>query len=110
MTLKQIELEIQQIAEQMKPLIARTDVLNRERRRLKSVAFIEANNVRREDVEMSSGDGKPWFGTAWQFGEWLKANSDKRFCEWNETIYLTAELAEGRMDSEASGTISELSC
>jgi len=109
MTLAQIEAEIEQIAGQMKPLIARTEALNRERRRLKSVAFIEANSVRIEDVEMSSGDGKPWFGTAWEFGKWLKANSDKRFCEWNETIYFTAELAEGRMDSKASGTISELS-
>jgi len=59
MTLAQIEAEIEQIAGQMKPLIARTEALNRERRRLKSVAFIEANSVRIEDVEMSSGDGKP---------------------------------------------------
>lgn len=108
MTLKEVEAELRFIAEQMKPLMKRSSELNRERRRLKSIAFIEANGVRREDVEMSSSDDKPWFGNIMQFGEWLKSNSNKRFCEWNEMIYFTVEVVNGRMDPDAAGTIREL--
>ena len=108
MTIEQVKRELADIADKMKPLAARAEVLNRERRRLQSIAFIEANGVRKDDVEMSSGNGKPWFGTVWEFATWLKTNSTKRFCEWNESIYFTAEIVRGRMDQEAPATIREL--
>lgn len=110
MTLEQVERELADIAEQMRPLAKRTEELNRERRRLRSEAFIAANNVKRDDVEMSSGEGKPWFGMVSEFAKWMKANKvTKRFCEWNETIYFTAEIIAGRLDPEAPSTIRELS-
>lgn len=109
MTLEEVEAELRSTEEQMKPLAARWEQLNRERLRLKSVAFIEANGVRREEVEMSSGDGKPYFSTVWEFAKWMKANKvTKRFCEWNQRIYFTAEIILGRMDPEAPATICDL--
>ena len=109
MTVEEVELELADIAEQMRPLRKRSADLQRELRRLRSKAFISANRVERDDVEMSSGDGKPWFGTVFEFAKWMKANkTTKRFCEWNETIYFTAEIIAGRMDPDASATINEL--
>ena len=108
MNLKEIELELQQIAEQMKPLVARVETLNRERSRLKSLSFIEANGIRKDDVEMSSGSGKPFFGVVYEFGKWLKKNSNKRFCEWNGRIYFTAEIANGLMAPDAPGIAKDL--
>ena len=105
----QIERELKQIQLQIDPLAERSDRLNREIQRLRSLEFITLNHVRKEDIEMSIGDGKPWFNTIWDFAEWLKLNSTKRFCEWNERIYFMAQIINGSMShGETPGTIREL--
>jgi hypothetical protein len=89
--------EIATLENQLKPLLDRMATLRRKERDTLSREFIAANRITREDVEMSSGDGKEWFGTAYEFGKWIAANSKKLWAEWNGRIYHAADLVNGRM-------------
>ena len=89
--------EIATLENQLKPLLDRMATLRRKERDALSREFIAANRITREKVEMSSGDDKPWFGTAWEFGKWLATNSQKMWGEWNGRIYHAADLANGRL-------------
>jgi hypothetical protein len=92
-----LALEIATLEIQLKPLLDRMATLRRKERDALSREFIAANRITREDVEMSSGDGKEWFGTAYDFGKWIAANSEKLWAEWNGRIYHAADLVNGRM-------------
>lgn len=92
-----IQEEINQIQAQMRPLMQRLDQLNHQLRKEKSAEWIRVNNVRLSDVELSSGDDKPWFGMVSEFANWLKDNSTKRYAEWNDRIYHTSDLVAGRL-------------
>ena len=89
--------EIATLENQLKPLLNRMATLRRKERDALSREFIAANRITREDVEMNSGDGKEWFGTAYEFGKWIAANSKKLWAEWNGRIYHAADLVNGRM-------------
>ena len=103
-----IDLQLAEISEQLKPLLLRKEVLEQERRELASRAFIEANAITKDDVESSSGDGKPWFGTVGEFIKWLRVQEkQRRFAEWNGTIYFTSDLLSGRMP-DMPASISDL--
>ena len=82
---------------EIQPLSDRLQKLKRQKREVDSRDFIAANRITRDDVEMSSGEKKPWFETVWEFGEWLAGNSKKVWAEWNGTIYHAADLVNGRM-------------
>lgn len=108
-TIEQVEAEIKRLEEEMRPLERRKWVLHESLRCLKSIAFIRANNITLDDVEMSSGEDKPWFGICTEFGKWLKETGcQKRFCEWNHHIYFTAEVIQGRWDHSLPGCVDEL--
>ena len=110
MTIDEIDRELTEITGQIMPFELRQESLKRERRRLASLAFIEANGITKADVESSSGDGKPWFGVLSEFVVWLRTQSTlKRFAEWNETIYFTSDLLSGKMPRDMPATIRELS-
>ena len=89
--------DIATLENQLKPLIDRMATLRRKERDALSREFIAANRITRDDVEMSSGHGKPWFGTSDEFGKWLARQSKKVWAEWNGRIYHAADLANGRM-------------
>ena len=89
--------DIEAVQVELKSLKERLERLNRERVEIESVTFIVANGIKKEDVELSSGEGKPWFGTAWEFGEWLALNSLKVWAEWNRRIYYTTDLVNERL-------------
>lgn len=109
MTLEQVEQELAAIAEQLRPLMRRQEDLNNQLRRMRSEAFIFANSIKRDDVELSSGDSKPWFNTISEFIAWLKTQPmQKRFAEWNERIYFTSDLVSGKMPHDMPATIREL--
>jgi hypothetical protein len=92
-----VQREIEETKQAIRPLAEKLERLRRQLADMESSALIEVNKITRADVEMSSGGGKPWFGTAWVFGKWLAANSKKVWAEWNGRIYHTADLAAGRM-------------
>lgn len=100
--------EIAETEAAIKPLAAKLERLNREKRDLQSRAFITANNIRRADVEMSDGPGKPYFGHIADFVEWLKEHSDKNWAEWNTRIYRMSDLKAGRMPDDMPATTSDL--
>jgi len=107
--LKQIEIEICAINYQLLPLEKRQRELIVERRKLHSLNFIKENSVRLDDVELSEGNGKPFFNRVNDFSRWMKNHSiTRRFCEWNNTIYLTSEIMSGRMDPTAPGSVKDL--
>ncbi len=100
--------EIAETEAAIKPLAARLERLNREKRDLQSHAFIAANNIRRADVEMSDGPGKPYFGHIAAFVAWLNEHSDKKWAEWNTVIYRMSDLKAGRMPHDMPATTSNL--
>ena len=72
------------------------DLMERMLKKNRSQNFIEANDISFSDVEMSSGDDKPYFGSARKFGFWLRNNKcSKRFAEWNGRLHYTSELIVG---------------
>lgn len=90
--------EIKATESAIRPLAEKLERLNRERRDLESVSFIAANKIRKDEVEMSSGDGKPWFGTVYEFGRWIRTHAiSKPWAEWNGRIYHASDLMNGRM-------------
>ena len=95
--LNELSLEIEATKAKLEPLMAQMIRLNREQAELESLDFIAVNSIRKQDVELSSGDDKPWFGTAWEFGKWLASNSKKVWAEWNGRIYHTTDLVNRRM-------------
>ena len=66
-------------------------------REFNSRKFIALNGITSEQVEMSIGHGKEWFGEIGEFGKWLEANSKKPWAEWNGRIYRSADLIGGLM-------------
>ena len=92
-----LALQIAELQSTLRPLLNRMSDLKSAERKALSREFIAANQITRADVEMSSGEGKEWFRTAWEFGIWISANSSKKWAEWNGRIYHSADLANGRM-------------
>jgi hypothetical protein len=90
--------EIEATESAIRPLVEKLERLKRERCDLESVSFIAANKIRKDEVEMSSGAGKPWFGTVHEFGRWMVARAiQKPWAEWNGRIYHASDLMNGRM-------------
>ncbi len=111
--IEQIERELANIEEQRLQLTRRSCDLTQEHSRLRSKAFIAANGICREDVQMMDADDVPWLPHVLAFAEWLRANSTKRFCEWCGVIYFTAEIMNiqtfrDRMPRDAPGRIEDL--
>ena len=92
-----LQMEIAALEIQLKPLLDRMATLRIQERDTLSREFIAANRITLDDVEMSSGDGKEWFPTSYQFGKWLADNSKKIWAEWNGRIYHSADIINGRM-------------
>lgn len=101
------EQKISDLREKLMPLMAEMERLQKQNAEEKSREFIRVNNIKREDVELPDGEGKPWFGDCWAFGDWLKSNSNRRFAAWNDRIYFASDLIAKRMP-ETPATIHEL--
>ena len=108
-TLDEINSEIAEITETLNPLHERRVVLHREKRLLMSRQFIAINKITRDDVEMSSGDGRPFFGHTTAFIDWLKKRgTTKRFAEWNDKIYFMSDFLAGKLTTDWTASIKEL--
>lgn len=109
-TIPELQSEISKLESEM---FATTKTLNGLRRELlnaESLAFISTKKITKADVEMSSGDDRPWFGTIYEFGDWLKTTACKKvWAEWNGRIYHTTDLINHRMP-EMPGCTNDLCC
>jgi len=100
--------QIEEIEAAIRPLAAKLEILRRHKRDADSREFIAVNRIDRQDVEMSSGDGKPFFGDSYAFGNWLRSHGcKKRWAEWNGRIYHASDLMIGRM-GESPGCVEHL--
>jgi len=107
--LEAVEAELAATKAQLDPLIERRMVLFRRRDKLRSVAFIQANDITLDEVERSDGPGKPFFQTLLAFRDWMRKNvTNRRWFEWNGTIYSTAELLADRVDWNSPGRIEDV--
>ena len=103
--LEQIEAGIKSAVNQIKDYQVVVDEL----RKALSKQFIEKHKPTLDEVEMSSGEGKPYFGHVWAFTHWMKENNtSKRFCEWSQVVYLTSEMLQGRMSQTEFTTIDDI--
>ena len=106
--LAEISHQLALIGKQQQTLSVQHRMLEAERRTILSTQFIAANNIKRTDVQMSSGEGIPYHNTVWQFVDWLRQQAPlKRFAEWNHSIYFTTDLLNGDM-AETGGCIDGL--
>lgn len=65
--------------------------------RLRSQKFIADNGIRKADVQLSNGEGMPYFLTVTGFAKWISHHPPmKRWAEWNGAIYHTTDLLSGR--------------
>lgn len=108
MELANIEREIAELGDAIRPLNAKMERPQSEKRRLQSRNFIATNKICLADVEMSSGPGIPYFGHISDFAAWLKKNSDKNWAEWNSTIYRMSDLLAGRMPCDMPSSVDDL--
>jgi hypothetical protein len=106
-TSTEIQADLEKINAQIEPLERIRELLKREESDALSREFIAANEITLDRIEMSDGDGKPYFDTVWKFGEWLYRNSQKPWAEWNGLIYATMDLVNGRMP-KTNGMVSTL--
>jgi len=89
--------QLAEISGKIQPLIEQQQRLSATLRDLESKQFILTNQIKRGDVELSTGR-KEWFGTIWDFAEHLKTMKDvKRWTEWNTRLYHTLDVINGRM-------------
>lgn len=109
-TIKDVEDEIWAVQIQLSPLNTRMEQLICEREKLRSLQWIEANGVRREDVYFSSDpefQGIVMFDT--MAATIRKATGDrKRFTEWNGVLYFTADVIDGDLVRNAPGRAEDL--
>lgn len=97
-TTSEIESELQRLVSEVQPLNIRVSRLRAERDEAMSREFIAVNRITRKDVQMSGGEGVPFFGVVTSFGDWMKANNNpKRWAEWNGRIYHSSDLMNHRM-------------
>jgi hypothetical protein len=107
--LEQIEADIESAVNQIKGYQVVVDELRKAKRELLSKQFIEKYKPTLDEVEMSWGDGKPYFGHVWAFTHWMKENNiSKRFCEWNKFVYLTSEMLQGHKSQTEFTTVEEI--
>ncbi len=99
MDIERLNKEIAALTEEIKPLVQQRDALKKRVTRMKSRAWIEANGVTHENLQLSTGDGLPRFLLRTHFVEWLaKQGNPKRFCEWATCIMFTREFIAGRLE------------
>lgn len=108
MNIDEIKKELKDTKRQIGSLEDRARKLRNVLRKIESIEYIKANSITKDDVQLSSGDDVPYFDTAWTFAEWLKDNSTKRYCEWNNKIYFRHDLVNGRLTTESKGWVTEL--
>jgi FtsZ-binding cell division protein ZapB len=107
--LEQIDAKIKSVINQITYYQTMADDLRKEKRELLSKQFIEKHEPTLEEVEMSSGEGKPYFGHVWAFTHWMKENNiSKSFCEWNKFVYLTSEMLQGQKSQTEFTTIKDI--
>ena len=99
-SLESIEDEIRAVKEYIESYKTKLRESEEIRRKIKSRDFIAANEITMADVELSSGDDRPYFGDVWNFAKWLKSNSAKRFAEWNGQICFQSDLIAGKLRTE----------
>lgn len=92
----------------LRPLIEKRELLRVKRRKFLAEAFIAANGITKDSVQMSFGPGVPFFSHINQFVDWLKKTGCRKvFAEWNHTIYFTIDIMNGRLP-EMPATIDDI--
>ena len=103
-----IKLKLDEIGEQLKPLLFLQNRLKRDLAKALSIEFIKVNCLTKDVVQSSNGNDIPWFGYVGTFADWLRSNSTLTWCEWNGTLYRTIDILSGRMPVDAPGKYDDL--
>lgn len=90
--LETIEAQLKELIEESRALQKKIDALSNKKAELLSLAYIKEHNITPDDVEFLDGEGMPYFSILFKWAQWLAANSTKRFCEWNNRVYLTGDV------------------
>lgn len=99
MSASHLKQEIALLDQAIGPLVEKKERLLRELRETESRTFIEVNNIRRNDVQLSSGEGLPYFGNVFTFIAWLRSQKEvKLWSEWNTQLHYTSKLLAEKFD------------
>lgn len=109
-TIEDVEAEMRDVELQLAPLNKRMEQLYRERERLRSLQWIEAKGVRRDDVYFSSDPEFRGVITVDVMAALIRriTGNRKRFVEWNGVLYHTAEVIDGNLVRDAPGRAEHL--
>lgn len=108
MNADELKAEIEMKKAEMQLYMREISALDQQYRKARSREWIKANGVRETDIERSKGEGLPYFWNVYEFGRWLEEHSKKPWAEWNDRIYATAELINGRMAIDAPGDVNDV--
>lgn len=97
MNKQEIRDRISVLESEVKPLLGELANMRQRLREECAKDFLIINQIKRQDIEFSSGADSPYFGTVYNFADWLRKNSNKNWAEWNSTIYRSSDLLAGRM-------------
>jgi hypothetical protein len=94
-----IQVELTGVLRELKPLETKRYSLERELRHAKSYETIIKDNIQRDDIVESGGEGKPYFYVDSKFVEWIIQNglTHKRYAEWNGTLYRMDEFLNTKL-------------
>ena len=105
MNMKESEQEIEKLDIQLKDLDSQVEKLMNKKRRIqstinkeKSLIFIKENNITKENTQCCDVEDGPYFGHISKFAKWLKKNSNKKWCEWNGSIFLTSDVVNDKYE------------
>jgi hypothetical protein len=79
-------------------------------RKAKAAEEVERRNIRLEDVELSSGDDRPWFKSFWRFRDWLirEGKLSKQYVEWNRQLHPMDNVLANKFEPLNAATIDDL--
>lgn len=102
--IEELETRLAAIERELQPLLVLQRRIKQELNTIKSREFIRINGITADDVEMSEGEDKPFFGEISVFAKWLRENSTKKWAEWNTSIHLTQDLLNGKWSNTGAYT------
>lgn len=84
----EINNELKTIEAEMRSLHARKDVLLNMENTARSKQWAKDNGVTLDQIQLSQGEGMPYFMDLYSFSAWNLTNPiKKKFFEWNKKVY-----------------------
>ncbi len=108
-TINDLILRRDELLQRVSPINNRIRELEAQIGRLESEQWIREYGATLAETQLSVGDDVPYCGSVWDFARWMLLQPRRKpFCEWNEILYLTSDITNGRFENNAPGRLRDL--